>query len=292
MSKIHEVEAMMVSEASESEAHVVKEAFGFGFESMPAADMPAAAVPGDEMSPAFSDEEQGEPQGPRAWLQSQKASDFMPFLKHEFERISPAAAARGKSEIERALGQLKGLNGHTSRALRNDYDGEIDLKSVEPLRQQIEGMIDRLEDTLSAISDLAKKRKGMRRKRGSEDLCDDCGMPLWKQGESEPACLACDGMVKEAGTPHFNGLQYQCSAFERAMVGILINGTVSGGRNMEDLFDKMKKKYAITDRENLAIIQILADMGYPQFLDRAKVGETLDPTDEKNIGEWQAQYNA
>ena len=304
MSDIHEKETLAVSEkTAQEETLVVKEAFGF--DGMPPAAAPAmdamdyADAPqyeeGSQYEGPAHEEERQEAQGPRAWLQSQKACDFVPFLMHEFDRIGPGARARGKSEAERAMGQFKRLNHHISKALQSDYDGEIDIKKVEPVRQQIESTIEQLQATLDALSDLEKKRKQMRRpnrRRGSEEICGDCGSPLWKQGDAEPSCLLCESMVKEATTPRYQGLQYQISGFERAIIGTLINGKVSGGRSIEDLYAKLKKKYGITEREELAIIQAMADMGYPEFLDRAKIGEEVDPTDEKNVGEWQAQYFA
>jgi hypothetical protein len=76
------------------------------------------------------------------------------------------------------------------------------------------------------------------------------------------------------------------------VVGTLINATVSGGRNLEELFEKLKKKYSLNEREQLAVQQILADMGYPVFKDRARVGEDEDPTDSDEPREWQTQYHA
>lgn len=294
MSDIHEKEALALSEmaAAEEEATVVKEAFAPGYGA--AAEMPAMDYAKDP--PEQQGENEAEAGGPRAWMQTQRPQDFLPFLLHEFKRIEPGIRARGKSEIERALGQLKRLNNLVSKALQGDYDGEIDIAQVEPLRQRIEDAMDRLQANLDAMAEMAKKRKqmmrGPNRRRGSdEQLCSDCGTVLWREG-SEASCLVCDGLVKEATTPRYQGLQYQISGFERAIIGTLINGKVSGGRNIEDLYDKLRKKYSITDREELAIIQAMADMGYPEFLDRAKIGEPVDPSDEENIGEWQAQYYA
>lgn len=298
MSDIHEKETLAVSEkTAQEETMVVKEAFGFdGMPSAaPAMDYADTSRYDEDLQREGPEHEEQEAQGPRAWLKNQKACDFVPFLMHEFKRLGPGARARGKSEAERAMGQFKRLNGHISKALQSDYDGEIDIKQVESVRQQIESTLEQLQATLDALSDLEKKRKQMRRpnrRRGSEEICGDCGAPLWKQGDSEASCLVCEGLVKEATTPRYQGLQYQISGFERAIIGTLINGKVSGGRDIEQLYSKLKKKYDITDREELAIIQAMADMGYPEFLDRAKIGEEVDPTDEENIGEWQAQYFA
>ena len=148
---------------------------------------------------------------------------------------------------------------------------------------------------LEAHREMGKQRKHIRRrKRASDDIsCPKCAAPLWEEGGNR-ICLACgdDGMVKEAGTPHFEGLQYQISALERALVGMLINATVAGGRDMEELFAKLEKKYKLTDRETLAIRQILSDMGYPVFKDRARIGEDEDPSNPDEPREWQAQYYA
>jgi hypothetical protein len=230
----------------------------------------------------------------RSWLQTQEAKDFLPFLMTEFKRIAPGSnSSRGKSETERALGQMKRLNSYISKALQSDYDGGIDVGQVDKVRQSIEAAVDRLEQVLEAISDLGRQKKRLRRRKASDDsLCSECELPLW-EGESGKICLSCDkqdGIVREAATPRFNGLQYQISGFERAIIGTLINGKVSGGRDIEELYGRLKKKYGITDREHLAIIQAMSDMGYPVFLDRARIGEEEYQEDDKNYGEWQRQY--
>jgi len=67
---------------------------------------------------------------------------------------------------------------------------------------------------------------------------------------------------------------------------------VSGGRNIEELYAAAKDKYKIDDREELAIFQILADMGYPTFKDRLRFGDDQDPRRTSDHGEWQSQYYA
>ncbi len=56
--------------------------------------------------------------------------------------------------------------------------------------------------------------------------------------------------------------------FERAISGIIINSVISAGNPLEDVYKKLKKKYDITDREELAIMQLVTDMGFPIFKDR------------------------
>ena len=96
-------------------------------------------------------------------------------------------------------------------------------------------------------------------------------------------------LTKEAGTASF---QMVITPFQRAISGSLINGVVSGGRNMEELWADAKKKYNMNDREELEILQVIADMGYPEFKDRLRLGENNDPTREEGFGEWSSQYYA
>jgi hypothetical protein len=73
----------------------------------------------------------------------------------------------------------------------------------------------------------------------------------------------------------------------------MINGVVSGGRNMDELWKEAKEKYEMNSREELEILQIMADMGYPEFRDRLRVGEKDgDPSREKGFGEWASNYYA
>lgn len=236
---------------------------------------------------------EGEPKG---WLDSQNAKDFEPFLIGEMRRIKPPSACiRSRNEAERALGQYKKLNSYVSKALREDWGGEIPIEKIDQLRQQLEQNVEALERMLVAHQDMKKQRKQVRRHRRAADgsTCPDCAAPLWEENGSM-VCLACDqtGLKKEAATPHFEGLQYQISAFERAVVGTLINAVVAGGRDLEELFAKLEKKYKLEAREVLAVRQILSDMGYPVFKDRARMGEDEDPTDPDEPREWQAQYHA
>lgn len=205
---------------------------------------------------------------PKGWRESKDVKQFTQFLMDEMDRIGNPAGWRTESEKRRGLGQLNKLNTHLSQALREDYDSILDLDHIEKARSAIEKHIDDVEYALDGMSYMRKQRKNMRRRRADDD----------------------PDLVKEATAPHFNGMQINISAFERAIVGALLNGRASGGRDIEELYVDAKKKYDITDREELAIFQILADMGLPTFKDRLRFGENEDPTREEGFGEWQSQY--
>lgn len=202
------------------------------------------------------------------WLSSGKPEHFVIFLRQEFERIPKASNIRGNtSKMEQVLGQWKRLDSYISKALREDYKGIVDVDFVDKARTIIEQNIDELEDMLYGIQSLKRNRKQMKRRQ--------------RRGEDEY-----EGIISEGGTPEFAGIQVNISAFERAIVGALINGKISGGKNIEELYAIAKKKYDIDDRQELAIFQILSDFGYPEFKDRLKFGE------ENSEGEWQRQYYA
>jgi hypothetical protein len=207
------------------------------------------------------------------WMKSGKPEHFVIFLENEMGRFpKPSDVSGNVSKIEQGLGQWKRLNNFVSKALREDYDGILDVELVDKARALIEQHIDQLEDMLDGINALKRNRKQLRKRRHAEQDND---------------------LTKEATAPHFNGFQMTITPFQRAIAGSLINGSISGGRNIEELWDNAKKKYNMDDREELEILQILADMGYPEFKDRLRVGEqTDDPTRTENYGEWQSQYYA
>jgi len=208
---------------------------------------------------------------PKSYRETKDVKQFMDFLKSEMARIPAFEAARGnQSLMERSLGQWKSLDGHCSQALRGDYDGTIDVETLDKARQFIESTIDALEDALHAMTEMKRSRKKQRRRRGEAD----------------------HDMTKEATAPHFSGFQMVITPFQRAIVGSLINGKVSGGRNMEELYEEATKKYKLNDREQLEILAILADFGYPIFKDRLRVGDSEDPSRAEGFGEWQSQYQA
>ena len=205
------------------------------------------------------------------WRNTKDVKQFTQFLLDEINRIGNPNAWRTKTEKERGLAQLKKLDHYVSQALREDYDSYLDLKSIDNVRNTIEKNIDDTEYAMDGMTHMKRERKKMRRRRGEDEGVD---------------------LVKEAQTPHFNGMQIHISAFERAIVGALMNGRASGGRDIEELYTEAKSRYNINDREELAIFQILTDMGLPTFKDRLRIGKSSDPTRTEGFGEWQSQYYA
>lgn len=214
-------------------------------------------------------------QGQDGWLNTKKVEQFVQFLDEQISKIPTVQHAQGNlSKMENAAARWKKLNNYCSEAMRGDFDGMLDVDDIDKKRQQIEYNMDALQDAIDSLHAMKQTRRQQRRKHRRADEDFD------------------DVMTKEATVPSFNGFQINITPFQRAIVGALINGKVSGGRNMEELWTEAKKKYNMSDREELEILQILADFGYPEFKDRLRLGEDEDPTRESGFGEWQSQYYA
>lgn len=202
----------------------------------------------------------------RRWLKTQEVKDFPEFLLFESKRMKkPQSCVNNRSETERALGQHRRLNTYISKAVQSDYDGALNTKNIDKLRKQIESNMDQLEHMLFSMNKMKKERKLMSRRSNVQA-----------------------SITKEATLPE---VRYYTTAFQRAIAGLIVNGTVSGGKNIDELYNKVKEKYKLDNREELAIFQIITDMGYPTFKDRLRIGEKNQDA-SKGFGEWQKQYYA
>jgi hypothetical protein len=67
---------------------------------------------------------------------------------------------------------------------------------------------------------------------------------------------------------------------------------VSAGHDAEDMYERLKKEYGLTKREEAEVQQLLMDMGYDIFTDRGlPIGDQLDKTRSDNF-DFQANYNS
>ncbi len=127
-----------------------------------------------------------------------------------------------------------------------------------------------------------------------DENCPTCKIQLWKAAEGILECVSCDAVfekkiTKEAGSAR---LTLVMTPFERAVTGAIINGFVSQGKNPEEIYADFKKKYSFTDRDELSIQQILADMGYPMLKDRGHIGDSSEQLNKGKGVEFSTQYNA
>ena len=98
-------------------------------------------------------------------------------------------------------------------------------------------------------------------------------------------------MVKKAQkATHVGGIIVTVPLLISSIARTCINSMVSAGKDIEDVFDKLAKKYDLTSREEMETMQLLADMGYPMRRPRGYLrDEEIDTTSVDNF-DWNANY--
>ena len=151
--------------------------------------------------------------------------------------------------------------------MRLDIDGELDANQIEKVRSIIDNGVERLHDRLDKIK--TSKKKG--RKKKAEFLSD--------------------GMVKEAQKiTGVQGVFVTVPLLISRIARVCINGMVSGGHDIEDLYERQVKFYKLNDREQAEVMQLLADMGYAVTQDRGFMPEHEIHVEDSDNMDWAANY--
>ncbi|KKN39485.1 hypothetical protein LCGC14_0742900 [marine sediment metagenome] len=239
------------------------------------------------------EEEEEEVVADKNWADDGAHDQFVSYLKDRLTKI-PRHSGETVPGCERAKAFLKSLDSEISKAMRSDLEGVVDESEIDGLRKKIEDMIDRLDKQVKKLS--GSKRASLDVRLVSDGHCDVCeaSAPIWHDTANDKlVCMSCDGETKQtddmekiAGTPIIN---VYVSAWERAIVGTMINSKVSAGRNIEETYDRLKNKYNFTPREELAIQQLISDYGYPVYKDRGLLNEPSDPMAGDGV-DWQTNY--
>lgn len=252
-----------------------------------------AMVPGSEVMFVEEDERQVE-EKQTDWANDKDPKQFVAYVKYKLTKI-PKHSGETIPGCERAKAFLKSLDSEISKAMRMDLDGIIDETEIDTIRKQIEDMVDRLDKQIKKLK--GTKKADLKVRLVSEGHCPKCdsNAPMWHDVATDTMiCMSCDssasedGLEKTAATPVIN---VYVSAFERAIVGTMVNSKVSAGRNIEETYERLKNKYNFTPREELAIQQLVADYGYPVYKDRGLLNEPSDPASGDGV-DWQTNYYA
>lgn len=163
--------------------------------------------------------------------------NFVNKIKNLFDNV-PKHSGQDTSGIERAISYLEKLDSEISKCMRADIDSELDANKVEEIRGKIDSGIDRLKERLSLI------KKNKRSKKANEDY----------------------ELIKEAQKiTGVKGTFVVVPLFISRLGRVIINGVVSAGHSLQDLFEKLDKKFDLTDREKAELEQFLEDCGYPVY---------------------------
>jgi len=202
------------------------------------------------------------------WDWSSKGADgFVIWIKERFDSV-PKHSGFDSAGLERAQSYLEKLDNEISKAMRLDLEGELDANKVEEIRSKIDDGISKLQDRLDKV----KKVKRQKRKKTSE---------------------LNNGIVKEGQKiTGVSGIVITVPLLISRIARVCINGSISAGHSIEDLFKRQAEKYKLNDREKVEVIQLLFDMGYPIRNDRGfMLDEDIDPTSPDNF-DWQSNYGA
>jgi len=175
------------------------------------------------------------------WANDNDVSKFMGWLGDAYPTGIPEHDGTSITGCERASNYLDRVNSQISKALKMDTEDALDPATIEGVRVQILKDIVILKNHLNRLKKMKKDSSA-----------------------NKPSKIK-----KEATTP---GIQVVATPFERALAGILINSVISAGRPFEDVYDFLKKKYKLEEREELALMQLVMDMGFHVFKDRGSMG--------------------
>jgi len=191
--------------------------------------------------------------------------EFTVWVKERFDSV-PKHSGYSLAGLERAYAYLERLHSEISKAMRADLDGDLEAEIIASIHEKIEDGLEQLEQRIDKVKQSKKK--------SAEELQE--------------------GIVKEAqkifGVQ--NGVAIVVPLFISAIARVLVNGMISSGRDIEDSYAKLTKKYKLTDREKIELIQLLQDMGLPMIRDRSLLPEDgLDTRSDDNF-DFGANYQA
>lgn len=191
---------------------------------------------------------------------------FIAWVKERCDDV-PKHSGYDSAGLERAVAYLERLDNEVSKAMRMDLDGELDANQIEKVRAIIDNGIERLHDRLDKVKSSKKKT----RKKKAE--------------------FTSEGLVKEAQKiTGVSGVFVTVPLLISRIARVCINGMVSAGHDIEDLYDRQVKFYKLNDREQAEVMQLLADMGYAVRQDRGFMpNEDIDIADSGNM-DWAANY--
>lgn len=192
---------------------------------------------------------------------------FLQWLQKMFDNI-PKHSGYDSTGLEKAISYFETLDKEITKAMRTDYKNQIDSAQAEKAREQIENGLDRLIDRLEKIK--AEKYKKSKKSRS------------WAE-ES--------GLVKNAQkATKITGITITVPLLISRIARVCINGMVSAGHDIEDMYQRQVEEYSLDKREQAELSQLLADMGYPMMQDRGFPPGTPVEIWRNDNFDWSAQY--
>lgn len=195
---------------------------------------------------------------------------FLDWVKERLDNV-PTHSGKDTTGLEKCIAYFDAINKEISKAMREDYKNEIDSGKAEKAREEIENAIERLTERYNKVMSSKYKRHSKKNKKSD---------------------IVSDGLVKEAQKiSGVSGIVVTVPLLISRIARVCINGSVSGGHDIEHIFADQVKKYKLTTREQADVIQLVEDMGYPVMRDRGWLpDESKKRSDEENLDWGPANY--
>lgn len=208
-----------------------------------------------------------DPEDSDVWKWEHKT--FLPWLSKMFASV-PSHSGHDTTGLEKAISYFETLDREISKAMRTDFKDEIDAAAAERAREQIENGLERLLDRLEKVKADKYKRHGKKKSKG------------WAEE---------DGLVKEAQkATNITGITITVPLLISRIARVCINGMVSAGHDIEDIFHKQVEEYNLDKREQAELSQLLSDMGYAMAQDRGFAVGTPVQNWKSDGFDWASQY--
>jgi hypothetical protein len=197
------------------------------------------------------------------------ATGFIVWVKERINGV-PKHSGYDTAGLERAIAYFEKLDDEISRIMRLDIDGELDANQIEHVRSQLDHGLELLTERIEKVKD---SKRGGKKKRN-------------KKSEQEYS------LIKEA--QKITGVQGTYVTVPLLISGIArvcINGMVSAGHDIEQIYADQVKKYSLNEREKSEVRWLLFDMGYAMRGDRGLMpDDDLDVSSSDNY-DLSANYN-
>lgn len=189
-------------------------------------------------------------------------SKFLNWVQDRFQSI-PKHSGQDLTGIDRAVSYCERLISEIRRAVKSDFKREIDTSKADEALAELHKAIDRLQERGNKIE--VRKFKKSKKANQQYDLVKN----------AETSITGRTVVV----------VPYLVSNIARAC----IDATVSGGRDIEDCFEKLATEYKLDKREKAQVVQLIKDMGYPMLLDRLNPGKDIKPSSD-DVMEFNQQF--
>ena len=248
-------------------------------------------LPGSEIVLEQDDGESDE----KSWEKDGEHTMFLPYMRQKIQEIP---RHRGTTiGCERAIAYLRRLDREISRAIHSDESNVIDEEEAERLREQLFSDIEVLEDALENLTEKKKKTKAATAsvKIDSRIFCriardgepqyyiktaTDEGESIMQMERVEPEPKNVQAYLEwESGTlkkeAFHSKMMLMVDPFLNEVSSMIIRAHTTYGKDIEEVYNTLAKKYDFTQRDHVALHGLLREKGLLLDKDFSRLDEDI-----------------